>query len=159
MTFCFKFIYFIFLSLCLCSSRCPRLSVRWERRSPNIRRPWHSVCTGVGTKCSWGSSHTWFCSGCICLLALFSTAWWELCPTHIQYHICWPLRIFHARCSIWSDYFSRALCGKCVCLCKPKQVSLLQYHINLNWSKRKLNTSLLIQKIAQPLKFVPYAWF
>lgn len=94
--FLFKIFFFSFLSLCLCSSRCTRLPVRWERRSPNIRRPWHSVCTGVGTKCSWGSPHTWFCSGCVCLLALFSTAWWELCLTHIQNYICWPLRIFHA---------------------------------------------------------------
>lgn len=95
---------FRILFICLCSSRCTCLSVRRECRSPHIRRPWDSDRTGVGTKCSWGSPYTWFCSGSVCLLALFSTAWWE---HTINMIIFWPLRILHA--GIWSDQFSRVL--------------------------------------------------
>lgn len=97
---------FRILFLCLCSSRCTRLSVRRECRSPHIRRPWDSDRTGAGTKCSWGSPYTWFCSGSVCLLALFSTAWWEHTIIMI---ICWPLRMLHTGPSIWSDQFSRVL--------------------------------------------------
>lgn len=112
MTFCLKLSFFKKIVLCLCSSRRTYLPVQWECRSPNIRRPWHGVCTGVGTKCSWGSPHTRFYSGCICLLALFSTAWWERLSFHT--HSITFVWIFYTRCSISSDFFSRALCGKCV---------------------------------------------
>lgn len=75
---CIGFVLILCVYYCSHSSRCAHIPVWWQCSPLDCRRAWQCLCAGPGPQCPRGSQYPWVCSGCFRLLALFSTAWYDI---------------------------------------------------------------------------------